>query len=609
MKYEEMMSKLHSYAPIENWFSSHEGKERFFQQIQIEKTYQTILEEVKMETVRLRSSEIPDLPYSLFKLFSQTGSRKEYEAAYFERRRRLNTFALMVLIEPKNEENLANLHEIIWYICNEYSWCLPAHMSNDDESSRRIQEDKPEMREIDLFASETAFALTEIAVLLEPSLDPLIRKRIKEEVRRRVLQPFYYYSYHWEQADHNWAAVCAGSIGAVAIYSHGDDHEFATILTKVMKAMESYLSGFYDDGACLEGYGYWQYGFGFYVYFADLLKKKTAGQIDLLQSEKVHQIALFQQKAFLTGNRTVRFSDSVATGNVWLGLTHYLNQRFSDVDIPKKEWGAKYTDDHCSRWAPAIREILWLQADVKGKPWLPQSYYLEKTQWFVSRYEVNEELYAFATKGGHNDEPHNHNDVGQFILACDEDIFLTDLGSGEYTKRYFSKERYSYLCNGSHGHSVPIVNGHHQKAGSPYRTSSFHVVENEQCDEVGMEYADAYGLDYVRQLERSFKWEKTYSPALIIEDMYSADRPVSFVSRFMTQIQKIKKVVGAVLLVGNEQCLRITYDEQLIQVQENVLTFSNHFGEEEQVVALDFTVRRPMDEAHIHFECRFEKKG
>ncbi|GAE31557.1 heparinase II/III family protein [Alkalihalobacillus hemicellulosilyticus] len=609
MKHEELMSKLHSYAPIENWFSSHEGKEQFFQRIQKMNTYQAILEEVKKEHVRLRESEMPNLPYSLFVLFSQTGSRKEYEAAYFERRRRLNTFALMVLLEPKNEENLANLHETIWSICNEYSWCLPAHLSNEDKSSLRLQEAKIEWRGVDLFAAETAFALTEIDVLLDSSLSPLIRKRIKEEVRRRVLKPFYHYSYHWELADHNWAAVCAGSIGSVAIYSLEDDHELATVVTKVMKAMESYLSGFYDDGACLEGYSYWQYGFGFYVYFADLLKKKTAGQIDLMQSEKVHQIALFQQKAFLIGNRTVRFSDSVATGNVWVGLTHYLHQQFSDVDIPKEEWRAKYTDDHCSRWAPVIREILWLQADIKGEPWSLESYYLEKAQWFVSRHKANGKLYAFTTKGGHNDEPHNHNDIAQCIVACGKDIFLTDLGSGEYTKRYFSKERYSYLCNGSHGHSVPIVNGHHQKAGALHRASSFQVVENDQCDEVEIEFAAAYGLEYVQQLVRSYKWKKSGSPALTIEDTYSADRPISFVSRFLTQVQKVKKEVGAVLLVGDDQCLRITYDEQLLHFSEQVLSFSNHFGEQEQVVALDFIVRRPMDESYIYFECRFEKKG
>ena len=62
--------------------------------------------------------------------------------------------------------------------------------------------------------------------------------------------------------------------------------------------MDYYLQGFGPDGACLEGLGYWNYGFGYFVYYADLLRKRTRGEMDWFRAEKVGRIALFQQRAF-----------------------------------------------------------------------------------------------------------------------------------------------------------------------------------------------------------------------------------------------------------------------------------------------------------------------
>lgn len=54
-----------------------------------------------------------------------------------------------------------------------------------------------------------------------------------------------------------------------------------------------------------------------------------------------------------------------------------------------------------------------------------------------------------AAKGGNNGEPHNHNDVGSFFYLVGDEMLLTDLGAGEYTKEYFHEGRYRILCNNS----------------------------------------------------------------------------------------------------------------------------------------------------------------
>ncbi|GJM76376.1 hypothetical protein HMSSN036_85920 [Paenibacillus macerans] len=108
--------------------------------------------------------------------------------------------------------------------------------------------------------------------------------------------------------------------------------------------------------------------------------------------------------------------------------------------------------------------------------------FLPDAQWLVSRHRSAAGSFGFAAKGGHNGEPHNHNDLGHFILIAGRDTFAADLGSGEYTADYFGAGRYRYDCNGSQGHSVPIINGRHQAEGERHAA----VVLEKAAGERGM---------------------------------------------------------------------------------------------------------------------------
>src|SRR5699024_1504072 len=140
---------------------------------------------------------------------------------------------------------------------NEYSWCLPAHLNGSPEMER--QQDysltrQPRQYTIDLFAAETAFSLSEILQLTQNFLDPFLCKRITEEIYERVFWPYINQApFYWETVTHNWASVCAGSIGSAALHMIQNRDELAVILKRVLKSFECYLDGFNDDGACLEG--------------------------------------------------------------------------------------------------------------------------------------------------------------------------------------------------------------------------------------------------------------------------------------------------------------------------------------------------------------------
>ncbi|UJF34362.1 hypothetical protein [Paenibacillus hexagrammi] len=331
--------------------------------------HEALIREIIEEGERLLLEPVPESSYSLFKLFEENGNRLAFEKVYFDRRRRLTTFGLLTLLEPENEQYRDALQDIIWSVCNEYSWCLPAHLRGSletdgsfDSGDESVWGRKQRRTHIDLFAAETGFTLSELLNLAGESLPPLLRSRIQEEVSLRLFRPYLQHGpYHWEDAEHNWAAVCAGSIGAAALLLLEEGEKLTEIISKALGSMECYLKGFGEDGACQEGIGYWNYGFGYFTYFADLLQKRTSGRVNLFDQGKVHQIALFQQKSYLTGDLTVNFSDSSQYTRVHLGLSHYLSQLYPDVAPAPAELRAPFTEDHCARFAPALRNLIWAQ--------------------------------------------------------------------------------------------------------------------------------------------------------------------------------------------------------------------------------------------------------
>jgi hypothetical protein len=579
------------------------SQEEFWQRVNQSSHYESYIEGIRQEGQRLVKESIVETTYQLFSMFSRDGTRIPFEKVYFEKRRRLNTMALMSLLEPHNEVYRDALHEILWSICNEYSWCLPAHLKNALETDGAYEASltnpewsRQEIRtEIDLFAAETGFALSEIMRLTDKHLPDLLRSRIKEEIRRRLFKPFLLQGpYKWETANHNWAAVCAGSIGAAALLLLEDTEQLTLITDKVLSSLTCYLAGFGEDGACLEGLGYWNYGFGYYVYYADLLKRRTQGAMDLFLNDKAHQIALFQQKCYLIGDLNVNFSDSTLHTPVQIGLTHYLAQIYPDLEVPSIELNAPYKEDHCSRFAPALRNLIWFDPHKSGGAWASAAYYLANAEWFVSRHMALGEGYGLAAKGGNNDEPHNHNDIGSFILTHNGHAFIAELGSGEYTDDYFHAGRYRYACNGSQGHSVPIINGLYQVEGMASHAEILQVSKGEQEDTFELDIAKAYQQPHLIGLKRRFTWLKQARPLLHIESTFEfTELPSQVVDRFVTTIEPNINIEGnnyVMLQHSNQSRLIIMYDPLQVKLTVESRAYRNHYGQDTAWFTLDFSI-------------------
>ena len=99
-----------------------------------------------------------------------------------------------------------------------------------------------------------------------------------------------------------------------------------------------------------------------------------------------------------------------------------------------------------------------------------------------------------AAKGGNNGGASTTTMTWEaFFYLVGDEMLLTDLGAGEYTKEYFHEGRYRILCNNSlWTQRSGWIDGKGQKEGGEYSCSRF---EADGRGETIISFAGAYGND------------------------------------------------------------------------------------------------------------------
>ncbi|MFD0618689.1 heparinase II/III family protein [Paenibacillus sp. GCM10027629] len=517
--------------------------------------YAEIWEQLEAKAEELLAMTPAPPSFSDFILFGSTGDRTIYQSKRDQLYSGLHTFSLLAMADSRPEW-ITGLENAIWNICNEFTWVLPAHVGLYHNQYPNQIWDQPKMpREtVDLAAAHIGFTLAEIIHLMGDRMHPWVVERAKAEIHRRIFEVYFHdpVPQNWELKTNNWPAVCASSIGAAAIYLEQDSEKLSGMLWRVINVLRAYLSGFDEQGATPEGPAYWQYGFSHFVYFAELLKERTQGRISLLEDKKIEQISLFPQFCMLGGGKVVNFSDSAEQVKWNTGVIHRLQSYAPALQMPESTTWLTPTSNS---WLDNARLMLWSpdrtesQTETRRDSGRIEERIFEGNQWAISKVtDAKGRMIAFAAKGGYNEEPHNHNDLGHFILHVDGRSVLADMGLGVYTRQYFQPEyRYAQLNAGSHGHSVPIVDGCTQGFGRQFNTEmTGHYQTNEEMA-VTLDLTKAYACTSLRQLTRQFVWKRTLNetPYLVIRDQVSfSNQPTSFQEVFISSVQPMKTVPG-----------------------------------------------------------------
>jgi len=555
---------------------------------------------------------MPELTEELYREFYVNGSRLPFESAYFERRRRLARAAIAALLDDSPERGrwLDSLREKTTTLFSEFSWALPAHVNS------------PSGRDpfhIDLFSAETANLMAELLTLFPEVFAPSLVAAIKARVRRDFSENYVnrHEDFFWTKAANNWNAVCHQGILGAALALEEDTALLARMLTISKKYLPLFLRGFGSDGACSEGPGYWQYGFGWFCVLNEQIETRTLGQLSLIEGDPhVREIALFGPRVTLTNFHFVNFSDSPRTGALSPSLLSYLGKRLGDENLLAHARKSYQRLDQTGLNLQGqrtdllyfVRLLLNTSEDMNAESSVePVDFFFEDLAVIVSSGRDSAgHLWEFAAKGGNNAEQHNHNDCGSYLLNIDGSPVVIEIGAPEYTKDFFRENRYQYLAARTLGHSLPIVNGREQAAGPQYASKVISYELSPGHTEFSVNLAECYPSDaHCSELIRSFYFDKLQG-RLRIKEFFDLSVHQSFETSVLTEEHVDMSGPCAVIHAKAADVILRPFDETLI-IGVETHEYRDHGGTPRKIYRIILRPAKLTEQRFVGYELELKQ--
>lgn len=589
------MSVLHEDYPQERLRGILRSQEKFrpVPQANEREYWDALPEAVKSEWVTRGQARFdygwPPLLASRYMDFVKNGNRSRFEEVYFDRRIALAELVLAECVEGQGRfmEQIVNG---VWLICEESNWVVPAHMSIS-LLSRGFALPDVDDAVIDLFSAETASLLSWTLYLLSPALDeacPMLGRRIGRELERRMLNPFLERDDFWwmgfqDRKVNNWNPWILSNVIASFLLMESDEVRRASAIHKALRSLEAFLAVYHPDGGCDEGPGYWGHAGASLFDCLDLLYTATDGQMNFFRLPLVQAIGRYIAKVHIDGDWFVNFADGDARLRIYGDVVYRYGKRIEDPGMQslgayafqRRGWKEQ-------KFAPLLRIVpsLSLYTELtthKEVPAYPRDVWMDGIEVFAARErEGSAQGLYLAAKGGHNDESHNHNDVGHFIVYADGKPMLIDVGVENYTSKTFSPRRYEIWTMQSAFHSLPTVGGIQQAAGKAYRARDVHYAADDSFAELRMELAGAYPEEAgIEQWIRTFRLNRGEgSPAEVsVSDRFMLKHPVSELMLSLISLHAPSAAEGKLLVrdPSSGTGVELDYDEdQLSAVVEEI---------------------------------------
>jgi len=478
------------------------------------------------------ADEYPMTPATVFLDFARNGNRSRYQNLDSKRRTMLADLVLAECIEAKGRF-LDPIVDGIWCICEETYWGVPAHVG-----VQKAGVDLPDVTEptVDLFAAETAMLLAWTNYLLGDQLDTvskLVRPRIECEIDRRILTPcFEHDDFGWmglqgDRRVNNWNPwICSNWLTCVLLVENDPDRRLHAV-SKILECLDFFINGYPEDGGCDEGPGYWNRAGAALLDCLELLRSATGGAIDVYHEPLIRNMGRFICRAHISDGWLVNFADAGARGRPSGPVVFGYGRAIADEDMiahgafcaARTGFRENGAPGSLGRALPALFAAEELLAAEPRQP-LPRDVWLPDTQVMVARsQEGTTDGFFLAAKGGHNDESHNHNDVGQFIVFRDGKPLLIDIGVETYTRKTFSDQRYTIWTMQSRWHNLPTVNEMTQLPGLEYAARDLSYEADDAAAHFALGIADAYPKEAgILSWRRAFTFQR--EGEIAVEDAY-----------------------------------------------------------------------------------------
>ncbi len=439
---------------------------------------------------------------SSFLAFDAIGNRDSMQNIDNERKDALYTLVEAELLEAKGRF-LNKIIDGVWAMCEESFWGVSAHVNRQKKPGSLPDVNEPV---IDLFASEKGAKLARIHYLMKAKFDsvnPLISERIKYEIRKRILTPYYTRNdFSWFGFDdgfvNNWNPWINSNVLSTILLMEEDVDVRAKGAYKAMRSMDKYVNFVKADGWCDEGPSYWGVAGARLFWSLEMFYQASGGQINIFDQEIIHNLGKYIYNAYIADDYYVNFADAAAKN------THGPEMIF--------KWGEYSNDPKMMGFASFLAKRKGYTSNKKladYPAWEP----LQKSFWFPDNQiaggrdsETSGNGFYLVAKGGHNAESHNHNDIGTCIVHYNNKPILIDAGKLYYTKYSFGDKRYTYWPTRSNYHNVPTINGVEQHVGQVFAAHNAKFSSNDKQIQFSLDLAKAYpqeaGVDF---------WNRTYT--------------------------------------------------------------------------------------------------
>ena len=277
----------------------------------------------------------PSVPATLYLELVRSGNRIDMEDRFNERRVAFEALVMAELMEGKGRF-IDDIINGAFSYCEQTYWGYSAHLYMQKAGVGLPDADEPTVDlGVGMMGTNLAWALHFFKDEFD-EVNPIVSKRIKDEITRRVLVPYYNRKDFWwtgfdGQQVNNWNPWCNYEVLNCILLLEDDPDIKAKNIYKTMQSIDNFVNYYQDDGGCDEGPSYWSHAGGKLYEYLELLSRVTGGKIDLFENELIKNMGRYIYRAYISqGVNFINFADASAKIQTSPGLIYSYGKRIGD---------------------------------------------------------------------------------------------------------------------------------------------------------------------------------------------------------------------------------------------------------------------------------------
>ena len=433
------------------------------------------------------------------------------------------------------------------------TWNAHPHTGRDRVTNRNLP--NPDVRFVALEGARLGalFSITLYMFKEEfDKYDPMIAKIAYKALERNILEPYinewnYTHGHEWLGFNRskgktvgNWNTFCNTHSILCYLLCEQNQERLDAALKLCTWSIDQYLEALGLDGACDEGPSYWNMAGGKVYDFARMMYDASNGAFNMFADDQIRRIGEWKSKTHIGDGWVIPFGDGEAHN--W-GDKEVLFRFGEDVgsqelknfsmyllaDAKKEQFRLTtyfkydpYRILETLRYQEKMRAEQKAALDAAGGDFAKMMVNLRKdvtSEWYSDTEHAalrTKNLWFLGAKGGHNNECHNHNDVGSGVFFIEYCPILIDPGCATYGKNTFGPNRYKQWNVRSEWHNLPVINGIVQSPGKEF------AAKGSSCDVKKNVFSTDFSGAYPAEAKCN-NWHRTYKltdKELLITDKY-----------------------------------------------------------------------------------------